>query len=80
VLVFGLPFANNQSLQIQEKMLYYDKQGSDFNGKEYYENLCMRVLNQAIGRALRHAKDYACIAVLDQRICRLKTKLPQWIQ
>ena len=63
-------------MAIQEKMRYYDNikksEGKiEFDGRHYYENLCMRTLNQAVGRALRHAKDYACIVIVDPRITSL---------
>ncbi|KAJ1971307.1 ATP-dependent DNA helicase chl1 [Dimargaris xerosporica] len=50
-------------------------------GREYYENLCMKAVNQSIGRAIRHQRDYATIILLDQRFAssRIHTKLPQWI-
>ena len=50
-------------------------------GREYYENLTIRAVNQAIGRSIRHAKDYAVIVLLDGRYTqqRIKSKLPGWI-
>jgi Rad3-related DNA helicase len=36
-------------------------------GNDYYENLCIKTLNQAIGRAIRHVRDYATIVLVDQR-------------
>ena len=49
-------------------MAFYDERGPpSFKGRDYYENLCMRTLNQAVGRALRHANDYAMILLVDQR-------------
>lgn len=50
-------------------------------GAEYYENLCMRGVNQSIGRAIRHKGDYATIVLLDKRYSqpRIKNKLPKWI-
>ena len=54
-------------------MSYYDSNGPPtFRGKDYYENLCMRTLNQAIGRALRHKDDYACILLVDERFVTMK--------
>ncbi|KAI9318461.1 helicase C-terminal domain-containing protein [Dichotomocladium elegans] len=83
VIMIGLPFANAGSAELQEKMKYArDKGGSVDAGKEYYENLCMRGVNQSIGRAIRHRNDYATIVLLDQRYStkRIQTKLPDWIR
>ncbi|KAF9956798.1 DEAD H (Asp-Glu-Ala-Asp His) box helicase 11 [Mortierella alpina] len=50
-------------------------------GSEYYENLCMRAVNQSIGRAIRHQNDYAVVVLLDRRYGapRIRKKLPGWI-
>lgn len=37
------------------------------SGKSYYQNLCMRAVNQSIGRAIRHANDWAAIVLVDRR-------------
>lgn len=41
----------------------------------------MRAVNQSIGRAIRHANDYACILLVDARYARprIRGKLPGWI-
>ncbi|XP_052183885.1 uncharacterized protein LOC127795942 [Diospyros lotus] len=58
-------------------------------GKEYYENLAMKAVNQSIGRAIRHIDDYAAILLVDARyavdsskrsFCHPTDKLPQWIK
>ena len=50
-------------------------------GQVHYENLCMKAVNQSIGRSIRHAKDYATIVLVDQRYARtsVREKLPEWI-
>ena len=50
--------------------------------REYYENACMRSVNQSVGRAIRHQKDYAAILMVDRRFAteRIRKKLPGWIQ
>lgn len=50
--------------------------------REYYENVCMRAVNQSIGRGIRHANDYAVIIFADSRFAspRISNKLPKWIR
>ena len=91
VIVVGLPFPNIQSAQWKAKIEYVEKStiergGSREEGKalarEFYENACMRAVNQSIGRAVRHKADYACILLLDGRYnnSRIEGKLPAWIR
>ncbi|TLS23373.1 uncharacterized protein PpBr36_06627 [Pyricularia pennisetigena] len=49
--------------------------------RDFYENACMRAVNQSIGRAIRHRGDYAAIVLLDRRFGteRIRAKLPGWI-
>jgi chromosome transmission fidelity protein 1 len=51
-------------------------------GKQFYENACMRAVNQSVGRAIRHREDYAAIVMIDKRFSneRIKSKLPGWIK
>lgn len=50
--------------------------------RDFYENACMRAVNQSIGRAIRHRGDYAAIILVDQRFAaeRIRGKLPGWIR
>ncbi|KAL2017210.1 hypothetical protein VTK56DRAFT_2417 [Thermocarpiscus australiensis] len=50
--------------------------------REFYENACMRAVNQSIGRAIRHRGDYAAVVLVDRRFAaeRIRGKLPGWIR
>lgn len=51
-------------------------------GMDFYENVCMRAVNQCIGRVIRHRADYAAIYLFDRRYesAKVQKKLPAWIQ
>ncbi|XP_043943552.1 ATP-dependent DNA helicase DDX11 [Protopterus annectens] len=86
VVMVGMPFPNIKSPELQEKMAYLDKTMPRIDGqspgKALIENLCMKAVNQSIGRAIRHQKDYASIVLLDHRYSRpgVLQKLPGWIK
>lgn len=91
VVVVGLPFPNLQNAQWKAKLEYIEKstieRGASYNdgkaaAREFYENACMRAVNQSIGRAVRHQRDYASIILLDRRFGtrRIADKLPGWIK
>jgi chromosome transmission fidelity protein 1 len=50
--------------------------------RDFYENACMRAVNQSIGRAIRHKGDYAAVVLVDRRFAteRIRGKLPGWIR
>uniref|UniRef100_A0A182PGV9 DNA 5'-3' helicase n=1 Tax=Anopheles epiroticus TaxID=199890 RepID=A0A182PGV9_9DIPT len=88
VVVVGLPYPNRTSPELIVRMRYLDRSlttggsGMCSAGNEYYENLCMKAVNQCIGRAVRHIRDYAAVLLLDTRYCtgeRIRRKLPVWI-
>jgi len=85
IIVFGLPFPNIQDPILQQKQKYFDERAAlnanCITGREYVHNLCMKAVNQSIGRAIRHANDYAVIILADQRYCQESNlrKLPKWI-
>ncbi|XP_059487734.1 ATP-dependent DNA helicase DDX11 [Neocloeon triangulifer] len=87
VIVVGLPYPNIKSLELQAKMEYQRvKFKSVAEGKdpasEYYNNLCMKAVNQCIGRAIRHQNDYAAMVLLDKRYKspHVRSALPSWIE
>jgi len=83
----GLPYPNPRDPVLVEKMKYISAKAtaigssSTLSARQYYENLCMRAVNQSIGRSIRHADDYATILLVDNRYMRpeIASKLPKWI-
>lgn len=87
VLVAGLPYADITDPVLQEKMQSLDKEcrraGMGITGQAYYQNLCMRTVNQSVGRSIRHGKDYAAIVLADFRYAtdtRIWQGLPHWLR
>ena len=92
-MVVGLPYPDIKDPVLQEKMASMDQMQSQsdlstsstatISGQSYYHNLCMRAVNQSIGRAIRHQGDYAAILLLDQRYetdGRVWSSLPHWLK
>ncbi|CAG9464272.1 unnamed protein product [Pedinophyceae sp. YPF-701] len=104
VVVAGMPYPNRGDPELQERLRFIDRCAAKVQVKtsgpepaltsaEHYENLCMRALNQSIGRAARHAGDFAAIILADVRYERAAeglcgggglraplTKLPDWMK
>ena len=75
------PAESQAQTQVHAKSLA--KATSQAASRAFYENACMRAVNQSIGRAIRHRDDYACIILLDRRYVTnesIRAKLPGWIQ
>ena len=90
VAIVGLPFPNARGAEWRARLEYVERQqgggapggGGAAAAREFYENACMRAVNQSVGRVIRHQEDYATIALLDRRYQtpRIRAKLPGWIQ
>ncbi|KAF8537100.1 putative DNA helicase [Trichophaea hybrida] len=74
----SLPSEPNSGSESETQKLAYAKSA----GREFYENACMRAVNQSIGRAIRHRGDFAAIILIDKRYSskRIRDKLPGWIK
>ncbi|CAO1616097.1 unnamed protein product [Parajaminaea phylloscopi] len=91
VVMVGMPFPNSHSAELKERMRHVrqlaGQQGGDGGGRadagqELYVNLCMKAVNQSIGRAIRHQNDFAALILLDSRYGRgdIMRRLPGWIK
>lgn len=97
VVVVGLPFPDTRDLILQEKVKYLkDQQEKLSNSSSISKHLsnsvtenvnlpevmCMKAVNQAIGRSIRHIKDFSSIVLVDNRYVqnRISSQLPIWIQ
>lgn len=91
VVMTGLPFPNVFSGELQIKKDHLEKKILKKGGtmkdvqnetREFYETICMKAVNQSVGRAIRHANDYAAIYLLDKRYSteNIKQKLSLWVR
>lgn len=91
VVMVGLPFPNIFSGELIVKRKHLAAKIMKSGGteeeasratKEFMENICMKAVNQSVGRAIRHANDYANIYLLDVRYNRpnFRKKLSRWVQ
>ena len=71
VVMVGLPYPNLTSPELREKMSYLDRTVTETDGRRagqvHYDNLCMKAVNQSVGRAIRHRNDFAAILFVDHR-------------
>jgi len=91
VMLVGLPYPNPNSPEWKARTEYIESKAASVGGRSYVrdqasrefaENVCMRAVNQAIGRAVRHKDDWAGIVLFDKRYAgqRIRGKLPGWIK
>ncbi|GAA99647.1 uncharacterized protein L969DRAFT_94096 [Mixia osmundae IAM 14324] len=86
VIIVGIPYPNAASTELKERMHHLSAESKKRKeitdgGDQLYSNLAFRAVNQSIGRAIRHANDWASILLIDTRYATpaLQAKLPQWI-
>jgi chromosome transmission fidelity protein 1 len=76
VVVVGMPFADKSDPLLQEKLKLVS------NPHDFYRSLCLRAINQSVGRAIRHANDYASVVLMDVRYPvddNIARGLPSWL-
>ncbi|KAG9835275.1 ATP-dependent RNA helicase CHL1, partial [Aureobasidium melanogenum] len=88
VMVIGLPYANPNTAEQKSKIKYIEEKASASSAggaaaaRDFADNTCMRAVNQAIGRAVRHKNDWSAILLFDNRYMqkRIQDRLPGWIK
>lgn len=78
VVIVGMPFANARDVECAEMLLAVPNQRQR---SQTLLNSCMTVVNQSVGRAVRHRNDYAVVALVDSRFNRKQTSelLPSFV-
>lgn len=78
--IIGMPFPHIGDPELQARMNWFESRETG-TGNRYYEGLCMKTVNQSIGRAFRHKDDYATIVLFDHRYAKTKyrQKITPWI-
>lgn len=90
IVMTGLPFPNVFSGEMMVKRSHLEnkilhkggtRQEAINSTKTFFETICLKAVNQSVGRAIRHANDYANIYLLDKRYANphIQDKLSHWI-
>lgn len=89
VIITGIPYPPFKDPRVLLKRQYLDDQAREvkskdavLTGDQWYIQQAARAVNQAIGRVIRHKKDYGAILLLDDRFGMPKTiaQLSKWIR
>ncbi|CAC5387435.1 BRIP1 [Mytilus coruscus] len=87
VITVGIPYPNWKDIQVGQKRMYNDKHRMSkglLSGSEWYEIQAFRALNQALGRCIRHRKDWGLLILADERFVKQKDKyckgLSKWVR
>jgi Rad3-related DNA helicase len=80
VFVYGIPYASSGAAEIALKMEFNDLHAK-ISGRDWHRAQGFIALNQAIGRVIRHSKDYGAIILVDERLTLPSSRaaLPGWI-
>ncbi|TPX40958.1 hypothetical protein SeLEV6574_g06319 [Synchytrium endobioticum] len=90
VVICGIPFPAAKDPKVLLKKQYLDgslaqtkKSGiTALSGNDWYKQQAARAVNQAIGRVIRHRRDYGAIILADERFAQPQNvkQLPLWVR
>lgn len=83
VIVTGIPYPAVKDPKVELKKSILDenfKVTKLLSGKEWYSQQALRAVNQAIGRVIRHRKDYGAILLCDERFASSIHQLSLWLR
>ncbi|KAL2915581.1 hypothetical protein HK105_204765 [Polyrhizophydium stewartii] len=85
VIICGIPYPAFQDPRVKLKQEVLNEaapDGSKTRGMAWYSQQASRAVNQAIGRVIRHRKDYGAILLCDERFSydRVIQELPKWVR
>jgi regulator of telomere elongation helicase 1 len=88
VIVTGVPYAPPDDPRVKAKRRFLDdkRRTGDkkllLSGDAWYEQQACRAVNQAVGRCLRHAKDWGAVLLADSRFADAgrRKNLPAWLR
>lgn len=71
VVMVGMPYPNARDAELVEKMAFLDKRNPG-SGRQFYESLCMKAVNQSIGTFDVVAPPPLCAALSLMRFSRYR--------
>jgi len=90
VICIGIPYPQVNDPVVLAKRQWNDSRthkAGNLNGEQWYEQQAYRAINQALGRCLRHHKDFGAVLLLDarwasrgERARGLRKHLAPWLQ
>lgn len=84
VVITGLPYPPKMDAKVELKMQFLDNNCSKgkLSGNQWYTQQASRAVNQAVGRVIRHNKDFGAILLCDVRFTYPDaiSRLPIWIK
>merc|ERR1712038_599453 len=87
VVCIGIPFPAFKDTLVDLKRKYNDerkvKNNNILPGRDWYEIQAFRALNQALGRCIRHKKDWGAIVMVDDRYAKNQkyiSSLSKWVR